>query len=158
MCRVFENRPITSNLPATVLTLLQNSGVTLKLNNPFLPDDQLLRPCSTTWKMETSRTTTKTIRELQGPTTQTVVRSFLGPCDVFRWVLPNVLWIVADVEQKMQKGLPKSFSKQITEEKQSVDDFKEILTNPQELAPPPPIGHYALDTNDCDTQVGYVLL
>lgn len=44
------------------------------------------------------------------------------------------------------------------EEKQAVDGLEKILTNPPILGLPQATGHYTLNADTCDTQVGCVLL
>lgn len=104
-------------------------------------------------RLEIAKTTTKAIQELQDPTAQTEVRSFLDLCNVFRRFLPNFLQTAAPLNKKLQKGQPKSFPDLIAEGKQSVEDLKEVLMNPPMLALPRTTGHYTLHKYTCETQV-----
>lgn len=61
--------------------------------------------------------TTKIIRELQDPTTQTEVQAFMGICNVFRWLVPNVLRVAELLNKKFRKDQPKFFTELSLQEK-----------------------------------------
>lgn len=93
---------------AQVLTLLENAGLTLKMKKKFFLAEKIdrlghfIRP----GRLEVSDAITKSIQELQEPTMQKEVRSFLGFCNVFRRFVQNHSKISAPLNRKLRKNQP----------------------------------------------------
>jgi len=145
---------------ATVLRMLMEAGVTLKLRKCSLFADKVdylghvIRP----GKLEVSEHTTDAVRDVKEPTTVTGIRSFLGLCNVFRRFVPNFARIAAPLNAKLRKGEPVSFGPFNDKEQEAFDTLKMRLISPPVIALPRGTGKYTVDTDACDRQVGCVLL
>ena len=144
----------------SVLSLLADAGVTLKLKKCFFFTDKIdylghvIRP----GKLQIAEHTTDAIRQLQAPTNLTELRSFLGLCNVFRRFVPNFARIAAPLNRKLRKGEPTVFGPLNEEEMGALEELKKRLIEPPILTLPRRDGRYTVDTDACDKQVGCVLL
>ena len=109
-------------------------------------------------KLQVAEQTPKAIEGFPEPTNTTDVRSFLGLCNVFRRFVPNFARVAAPLNLMLQKGQPDKFDELTDEQKAAFNELKERLISPPILALPQPHGHYVLDTDACDKQVGCVLM
>lgn len=88
----------------------------------------------------------------------TDVRSFLGLCNVFRRFIPNFARVAAPLTAKLEKDHPQRFPSLSPTEENAFESLKQLLISPPVLALPRADGHYTLDTDACDVQVGCVLI
>ena len=143
-----------------VLSLLRDAGVTLKLSkcNFFTGSVDYLGHTIRPGKLEVASTNLKALEEAKYPTNQTVVRSFLGMCNVYRRFVPNFSRIAAPLNKKLRKGEPTNFEVLNDEEYDAFSTLKKKLMSPPILALPRPGYPYTVDTDACNTQVGCCLL
>lgn len=136
-----------------VLRLLQIAAVTLKLKITlsFAEIINYLSHVIRPGRLELAETTTKDIRELQEPATQTEMRYILGIFNVFPQFVPNVSRLVTPHKKKLWEAQPKSFHELRIQERQLVDDLNETVTNPPILAFLWATDDYILDTDAGDT-------
>lgn len=96
--------------------------------------------------------------KLEHGTTQNVLRSFLGLCNVLRWFIPSFAPHTGPVDKILRKDQPKQFSPPDKNESATVASFKEALMRPLLFFLPRSKGHYALDNDASDKQIRYVLV
>lgn len=94
--------------------------------------DCLIRPR----RLDIAESKIDAIRQLQYPTTQTEIRSFLRLCNVFERFVPNILRVAAPLNNKLCKDQPKSFLPFTVEKRQAAEPSKDLLTNLPVLALP----------------------
>jgi len=144
----------------TVLGLLKDAGVTLRLDKCHFFSEavdylgHVVRP----GRLAVSSKTCDAVRCFKPLRSTTDVRSFLGLCNVFRRFVPNFARVSAPLNDKLRKGEPARFAGLTDEETTAFDRLKDLLTSPPILALPRADGHFTLDTDACDRQVGCVLL
>lgn len=143
----------------TILELLSNAGVTLRLRKCFFFQESIdylghiVRP----GKLSVAAKTCEAVQRARPPTTQTELRSFLGLCNVYRRFVPSFARIAAPLNRNLMKDTPKSF--ELNEEQiESYEQLKSCLVKPPILALPRNGFKYVLDTDACDYQVGCVLM
>lgn len=144
----------------TVLTLLQNAGVSLKLNKCsfFTTAVDYLGHKIRPGKLEVASRTCEAIRYAKPPTNQTEIRSFLGLCNVYRRFVKNFARIAAPLNKKLHKDKPKYFGPLDEEELQAFATLRNCLLSPPILALPKMGKPYIVETDACNEQVGCVLL
>lgn len=141
------------------LTLVKNSGITLKLKIcSFLAKkgDYLLHVICPSL-LEIAKTTTSAIKVLKNQTSETEVRSILSLCNVFRPFVPSF----CDVAARLSKTSVSTScfnSKRFRKPKKAVERLKYMLANPPVLTLPRAGGHSTISSDTCNTQLQYVLL
>ena len=143
-----------------VLSLLRQAGITLRLQkyNFFTESVDYLGHTIHPGRLQVARNNLKALREPKAPTNQTEIRSFLGMCNVYRRFIPNFARIANPLNRKLHNGQPVSFEILTDEEYDAFEELKGKLISPPILALPRPGYKYTIDTDACDTQVGYCLL
>jgi len=143
-----------------VLGLLRAAGVTLKL-----PKCRFIRTTVeclghkiTPGRLGVLQAHTRALREAAFPTTRTQVRSFIGMCDVFRRLVPNIARIATPLTDLMGSTAPVTVPPPTAEQLIAFEELKRRLTQPPVLALPRAGHKYVLDVDACGTQVGAALL
>lgn len=86
------------------------------------------------------------------------LRSFLSLCNVFRRFVPNFSRVVSPLDRKLRIDQPTSFPFVTPAEKDAVENFMALLTNPPILAFPRTTGNYTVDTDTCHSHLRLYLL
>ncbi|CDF33203.1 unnamed protein product [Chondrus crispus] len=100
---------------------------------------------------------TRALREIAIPTTQTELRSFLGLCNVYRRFVPNYAHKAAPLNQLLKKGQPAKLEPFDETEIKAFDTLREAVISPPILALPKAGFPYSMDTDASDYQVGTAL-
>lgn len=138
------------------MTLRQAARDTVKVNRcSFFPEkikyiEQDVRP----GQRELSETTTAAVRKVEGPKTHTEQSSFLILCIVFRRCVPRFSIVASPLNKKLQKGQSTSFPSLTQAEKNNIETLNALLSSSLILALPRAAGHFTVDTDACDYQVG----
>ena len=77
-----------------------------------------------------SSRTFEAVLQAKEPTTQTVVRSFIGLCNVFRRFVPSFARIATPLNCKLEKEQPAKFGDLMDEERDAFEELKRRLTSP----------------------------
>ena len=143
-----------------VLTLLRSAGVSLKLKkcNFFTQSVSYLGHVIRPGRLSLADKNTRALREAKHPSTQTELRSFLGICNVYRRFVPNFARIAAPLNRMLKKGEPKDIDTLLPEQADAFEALKTALLNPPILALPRREGHFTLDTDASEHQVGCCLM
>ena len=143
-----------------VLTLLRQSGITLKLRKCafFESSVEYLGHVIRPGRLEVANANIESIKKAKIPTTQTELRSFIGMCNVYRRFVPNFARIAAPLNKRLKKGEPTQLGPLSEEELESYETLKTNLVTAPILALPREGYRFTLDTDACDYQVGCVLL
>lgn len=119
-----------------VLTLLAISGLTLKLKNwKFFADNSdylgyVIRP----GKRGVTSNTTDAIGGMKYHTTISLLRSFLGLCNVLRRLVPNYGIISTQFNAKFRKDQTTKFDALSKKQKESMTELQNVLILPPVLA------------------------
>lgn len=108
-------------------------------------------------RLRVAQKTTKAIRLLWYQTTLSLMRSFLGLCNVHRRFVPNLPTLVLPLNQRLKKGALRQFEPD-SAERDEVDVLKEKLIKAPISVLQRLYEQYTFDGDTCDTQVGCVLL
>ncbi|CAN8062284.1 unnamed protein product [Agarophyton chilense] len=100
---------------------------------------------------------TAALREVQPPSTQKQLRSFLGLCNVYRRFVPQYSHIAAPLNSKLRKGQPVQLDQFRQAEVEAFDTPKTKIITAPVLALPIPNLPYSVDTDSSEYQVGCAL-
>lgn len=142
-----------------VLTLLRNSGFTLKVKKcAFFVTVNYCGYIMLSARLELSEAIAAAVRELKDCATQTEVRCYHGLCNLFRGTVLNFSAVAAPLNIELPKNQRTTFPSPTEAEKYAVENLGTLLTNPAVLPLPRTTGQYMVDTYACDSQVGFILL
>ena len=144
----------------TILTLLQNAGITLKFSKPefFRSSVDYLGHKITQGRLEVNMKRKNALRKAKYPCTQTQIRSYIGMCDVYRRFLKDFAKIASPLTQLLKRGCTSDIPHPGQEEMRSLETLKNAPLNPPILQIPNPERPYTVDVDACDYQLGCALL
>lgn len=136
----------------TVLRLLRNAGVTIRLDKCsfFATKVEYLGHTITPGKLAIHNRACDAVEQFKPLRTTTDIRSFLGLCNVFRRFVPNFSRVAAPLNKKLKKGQPSTFDELTQEEHGAYQPLKQALSTPPVLALPKLEGRYTVYTDSCD--------
>jgi len=143
-----------------VFTLLGENGVTPKAKKCHLFSNEVeylghvIRP----GRISVNEKNLKAIRKAIYPKTQTLLRSFLGMCNVYRRFTADFAKVAKPLNKLVSSSLPKKLCPPTMEELAAFDRLREQLCNPPILALPRREGRYIIDVDASYEQLGYALL
>ena len=149
----------------TVLTLLEDAGIKLKLKKCFFMNKEVeylghcIRPG--TLGVYRDAKALRGIRDAEFPQTPTQMKSFLGACNVYRRFVKSFAKIAAPLSDMLKKDSLTDWNQTIepTEDQQEAfDTLKNHLIEPPILALPKPGRPYMIDCDASDYGIGAVLL
>lgn len=142
-----------------ILETLKQAGISLKLKKCTWCTDSvkylghIIKP----GELHVNDVRTKSLREMQHPTTQTELRSFLGLINVYRRFIPHFSHIASPLNQLLKKGSPKKLEPLNDEQAEAFQKLIDAVLQPPVLALPKPDLPYSIDTDASDYQVGAAL-
>ena len=142
-----------------VLSTLHKAGVTLKLPKcEFFTDKvkylgHVIKP----GKLEIDATSTAALKQMEHPSTQTELRSFLGLCNVYRRFVPNYARIAAPLTDLLKKDKPIKLEPFGEAEATAFRSLIEAISSPPVLALPKVNLPYSVDTDASHRQIGAAL-
>ena len=142
-----------------VLDTLHRAGVTLKLKKcEFFTDKvkylgHIIRP----GQLEINQAHTAALANMQHPTNQSELRSFMGLCNVYRRFIPNFSLMAGPLNSMLKKGHPVKFGPLTPEQAQAFRKLVDAVLSPTVLALPKPNLPYSVDTDASDYQLGAAL-
>ena len=144
----------------TVLTLLRNAGVSLKLKKCqfFRTEVEYLGHVIGPGTLRVSAKSTEALRACAFPKSLTQVRSFLGACNVFRRFVKDFSKIARPLTTMTRKDASPDFANPSDEQLRAFETLKERLTSPPVLALPKIGRPYVVDTDASAYQLGCALL
>lgn len=130
-----ESRQSHSVLATSIGTVLWCSRHTQVKEGPFFVEKvswfgDAIRP----GRLELFVETTADVRKANDPTTLTVMKSFLGLCNVFRRFVAKSLKVATQLNKKLWKDQPTTLFFLTPAEKHAVESLKALLMNPPILA------------------------
>ncbi|CAN8063812.1 unnamed protein product [Agarophyton chilense] len=133
----------------TVLTLLAEAGVTLKLRKCvfFTRTVEYMGHIIGPVTLEVESSNIRAVQEVKLSRSQTDVRSFIGLCSVYRRFVKGFAKIAAPLNKKLQKGEPERFENLSNDEMDTFEELKRALLSPPILALPKTGLPYTLDTD-----------
>lgn len=143
---------------ATVLSLLQNSGMTIKLNKYFFMQysieylGQTVKP----QQLSVSPKTIEVAQNMTPPTAKKQLRSFLGLCKVFRRFFQDFTSVAAHVNKQRLKAKDDNFTLN-DEQIVSLNDPKKPLKSPPFLVLRRDDKRFVLNTGANAEQLGCIL-
>lgn len=143
----------------TVLSSLQNAGMTIKINKCFFLHDlmEYLSHIVKPKELSVAPKTIDAVREITAPRNKTQLRSFLGLCDVYRHFVQGFASVAAPLNKQLKKDDSDEFT--LTEaQRECFEELKRRLTSPPVLTLPRADKRYVLDTDANADQLGCVLL
>ncbi len=142
-----------------ILGLLRAAGVSLKLKKSdfFTQSVNYLGHVIRPGRISLAEKNTQALSEFKHPSAQTELRSFLGICNVYRRFVPNFACIAAPLNALWKKGMPTHIDTLLPPAADAFAEFKNALLNPPILALPRREGHFTLDTDASDAQLGCFL-
>ena len=144
----------------TVLRLLRNAGVSLKLKKGhfFQPRVDYLGHVVLPGKLTVATDTAAAFKEFVFPQTLTQQRSFLGACNVYRRFVKDFSKISRRLTGMLKEEASPNFENPTEEQLTAFETLKDRLTSPPVLALPKAGRNYRLDTDASDYQLGCTLL
>ena len=144
----------------TVLSLLRNAGVSLKLSKCafFQTKVDYLGHVITPGKLRVATKASEAFRSFEYPKTLTQLRSFLGACNVFRRFVQNFAKIARPLTMLTRKDASPNFENPTDEELEAFETLKQRMTSPPVLALPRHGKPYIVDTDASAYQLGCALL
>ena len=144
----------------TVLDLLKNAGVSLKLKKChfFQKSCDYLGHKIGPGKLEVAQKCRDAIRKAIPPKNVSELRSFLGLCNVYRRFVEAFARKAAPLTKKLQKDQPFDFGELTLEETEAYEQLRDSMISPPVLALPKAGKTYVLDTDACNYQLGCVLM
>ncbi len=145
---VFSNT-VEENLEhlTTVLTLLRNNGITLKLKKCASLQRRVdyLRHVVSPGELHVASKTVDAVRKFAVPHDITSLRSFLGLCKVYRRFVKNIAEKARPPTDRLKKAKSPVFEPFNEEKMKAYESLKENLINPPTLAIPRSDLQYVLD-------------
>lgn len=143
----------------TVLSLLQNAGLTIKLNKCFFMHESIeyLGNIVRQKELLVEPKTIDAVQRMKAPENKTQIRSFIGLCNVYRRLVKDFASIAALLNKQLKKTTSEEFNLK-DDQTESFEELKNRLTSPPVLALPRSDKHYTLDMDANAEQLGFVLL
>ncbi|CAN8069586.1 unnamed protein product [Agarophyton chilense] len=138
-----------------IFKALQSTGITLKFKKcewffgtvPYL--GHVIKP----GQLAIQEAQTVALREVQPPSTQKQLRSFLGLYNVYRRFVPRYSHIAAPLNAKLRNGQPVQLEQFRQAEVEAFDTLKTKIISAPVLALPIPNLPYSVDTDSSEYQV-----
>ncbi len=142
-----------------VLELLKQAGVTLKLPKCkfFCETVDYLGHVIRPGRLALAETNTRALQEVKHPQNQTELRSFLGLCNVNMRFVPRFASIAATLNEPLKKHQPVEIDTLNPEQAEAISTPRDALLKAPILALPRKDGHYTLNTDASDGQLGCCL-
>lgn len=139
----------------TVLSLLENAEITIKLSKCFFMQDstEYLGNIFKPKKFSVAHKTTEASQKMMPPESKTQLPSFLRLCKVYWRIVKDFASVTALLKKQLKKTESKEFTL-IDIQMESFNELKNWLTPPRILALPRDCKQYILETNANAEQLG----